>query len=130
MAIDLQGPMPPGYPRPCNEIDENGIPYYRMPPFPDPPEGVHIVPFSEFKESGIQIRDPLADDDEIEIDGQGIPTVALGVKHDLDIVSKAKKKNKKPKTTAPAAPRPPWYEEWEAGEDLRVYPYDQYVADF
>ena len=124
MAIDIQGPKPPGYPRPCNEHDENGVPFYRMPPFPDPPEGVHIIPFSEFKERGI-VRDPLGAEDEIEVDGEGIPTITLGIRHDLDIVSKVKKRARKPKPTTESLPRPPWYDDWEAGEANRRYSYDQ-----
>lgn len=124
MAIEIQGPKPPGYPRECNEHDDNGVPFYKLPPFPDPPPGVHIIPFSEFKERGIQIRDPLADEDDVELDGEGIPTVHLGIKHDLDITSK-KKKPKKPKPQVAPEVKLPWYEDWEAGEASRRYSYDQ-----
>ena len=70
------------------ELDANGNPYYKWPPFPDPPENVKIMPFSEFKASGIQI----SFDDEAEVDGLGIPTVRLPIIHNNEAPPRKKKK--------------------------------------
>ncbi|KAH7887308.1 hypothetical protein F5I97DRAFT_816422 [Phlebopus sp. FC_14] len=107
-------------------------PLLTFPPFPAPPEGVSIMPFKDFKPRGIQLFsasmkvDGAADEDnDAELDALGIPTVELRVKHSTDVCkSSARKKRKKKKAAAAAnsAPvkRPPWYEEWEEGENLRV----------
>ncbi|KAH8118810.1 hypothetical protein DFH11DRAFT_1850368 [Phellopilus nigrolimitatus] len=100
------------------EYDENGVPYYKWPPFPDTPSGVSIIPYNEFKPSGIQMCVGL-DDDEVEVDGLGIPTVRLQVTHDLDAPAKKKKKAKKMRNGEQVVKRYVWWEEWEAGEDLR-----------
>lgn len=52
----------------------------RFPPFPQPPAGVQIIPFDAFKEVGIK----LGGTGDIELDGLGIPTIPLRVKHDID----------------------------------------------
>ena len=66
------------------------------------------------------------EDDEIELDGEGIRTVTLDVKHDPDAPPKPKKKPKKPKQpTGEIPPKPPFYIEWAEGEELRRYSYDQ-----
>ncbi|KAJ7202550.1 hypothetical protein GGX14DRAFT_653628 [Mycena pura] len=98
---------------------------YRFPPFPEAPEGVAPIPFKDFKESGIQV---FTADDEAEKDGLGIPTIALRVKHDMD-VSKTNSNYKKKPVREMAAARPgwrnEWWEDWEEGEDLRNHgPYN------
>ena len=77
------------------------------------------------KTVAIKIIDLESAEDEIEVDGEGIPTITLGIRHDLDIVSKVKKRARKPKPTTESLPRPPWYDDWEAGEANRRYSYDQ-----
>ncbi|EPQ58892.1 hypothetical protein GLOTRDRAFT_135906 [Gloeophyllum trabeum ATCC 11539] len=97
----------------------------RFPPFPKPPEGVTIIPFKDFKPSGIQIR--IAGEGQVEIDGLGIPTVELRVKHDgTDGHGKKRKKKKKNNAFAggPGNLQRPWWEVWEEGEALRCGYYD------
>ena len=70
----------------------------RFPPFPEPPDGVTLTPFTAFRPSGIRV--PMDDDDaaqqqHVELDGLGIPTIALRVKHVADISEKKKKRKKK-----------------------------------
>jgi hypothetical protein len=110
-------------------------PILRFPPFPAPPDGVVIVQFKEFTESGIQIFSSVNDDDgEVEIDGRGIPTVQLRVKHDTDQCksnTKRKRDKKKIRDAEGDASRPvrrlEWWEQWEQSEHLRVFSYDPYV---
>ncbi|KDR84166.1 hypothetical protein GALMADRAFT_133521 [Galerina marginata CBS 339.88] len=60
-----------------------GLSQVRFPPFPPVPPGISILPFSQFKEHGIQIfTDPELG---VEVDGLGIPTVRLRVPHDTDV---------------------------------------------
>lgn len=109
-------------------FDEKGIPIYNFPPFPDPPPGVTIMPFKKFKPKGIQMKDEL-DEDAIEVDGEGRPTVELKVKHDLTKPPTKKKKKSKAAATNPGEKiikRFIWYEEWAEGEELRShFKYDQ-----
>lgn len=98
------------------ELDPNGIPYYKWPPFPEPPTGVTIIPFKVFKPSGIKL--PLNDD--IEVDGLGIPTVRLPVTHDNEGVPKKKRKIKKTTSGKEVLRRNVWWEEWEEGEAQRI----------
>ncbi|KAI6040415.1 hypothetical protein EDC04DRAFT_2894151 [Pisolithus marmoratus] len=116
------------------QVPEPGLPFFKFPPFPQPPEGANIMPFQEFKPRGIQLfaqmrksgdEDGDDDDEDVEVDGLGIPTVELRVKHASDECksNKRKKRKKKKNTDAPSgvpAKKLPWYEEWEEGEDLRV----------
>jgi hypothetical protein len=100
----------------------------RFPPFPTVPEGVTIIPFKDFKEHGIQV---VEGEDEIELDGLGIPTVQLRVKHDTDF-SKTNPNRKRKTAREMAATRPgfrkEWWEDWEEGEDLRNHgPYNAYA---
>jgi hypothetical protein len=71
---------------------------------------------------------------EIELDGLGIPTVELRVKHDADEPKTGKKKGKKKRKKIETVDGEPvrrlaWWEEWEEGEDLRVsnFGYSPYV---
>jgi len=60
----------------------------------------------------------------MDLDGMGIPTVELCVKHLIDECKSNTRKRKRKKKTAVADGMPvkklSWYEEWEEGEDLRV----------
>jgi len=107
------------------------LPFIRFPPFPNPPEGVTIMPFRDFKPRGIQLFAQLKrsgngdEDEDVELDGLGIPTIELRVKHSTDECKSNKRKKRKKKHTTASAPgalvkKSPWYEEWEEGEDLRV----------
>ena len=57
----------------------NNGPIIKFPPFPIQPLET-IIPFKDFKEHGIRIFS----DTGVEMDGLGIPTVELGVVHELD----------------------------------------------
>ncbi|KAN0134215.1 hypothetical protein V8E53_007987, partial [Lactarius tabidus] len=71
----------------------------RFPPFPAPPDGVTLISFTAFRPSGIRV--PIDDDDVVaagdahELDGLGIPTIPLRVKHVADTSEKKKKRKKK-----------------------------------
>ncbi|KAH9059770.1 hypothetical protein EDB87DRAFT_742370 [Lactarius vividus] len=103
----------------------------RFPPFPAPPDGVTLISFTAFRPSGIRV--PIDDDDdprpgEVEVDGLGIPTVALRVKHAADSTEKKKKRKKKGVSaqTVQVAPERPkmWWEVWEELEDVRRNAYN------
>ena len=102
-------------------------PWLTFPPFPEPPEGVTIIPFSQFKPNGLFIR--MDEEDGPEIDPLGIPTVTLGVKHALTEEEQARKRKKKKtatKTAGGVVKKLLWFEEWEEGEHVRrciVNPY-------
>ncbi|KAL5529936.1 hypothetical protein ACEPAF_6193 [Sanghuangporus sanghuang] len=98
------------------ELDVNGFPYHKWPPFPDPPDNIKIIPFNEFKPSGIQI----SFDDEVEVDGLGIPTVRLPVIHDNEAPPRKKKKTKLTAAGEEIRQRSNWWEEWEEGEEQRL----------
>ncbi|KAH9171574.1 hypothetical protein EDB89DRAFT_2070681 [Lactarius sanguifluus] len=104
----------------------------RFPPFPAPPDGVTLVSFTAFRPSGIRV--PIDDDDdprlgEAEVDGLGIPTVALLAKHVADNTEKKKKRKKKGVSaqTVQVAPERPkmWWEVWEEVEDVRGNAYNE-----
>ncbi|KAG8219055.1 hypothetical protein J3R82DRAFT_4811 [Butyriboletus roseoflavus] len=110
---------------------EQDPPLLKFPPFPEPPPGVTIMPFKNFKPRGIQLfsepkkgGNDAAEEEDAELDALGIPTVELRVKHTTDVCkSNSRKKRKKKKATgidAVPVKKSPWYEEWEEGEDLRV----------
>ena len=108
-------------------FDDNGVPYYKFPPFPSPLPGRSIVPFKDFKSSGIQID--IMDDAE-EVDGRGILTVSLNVKHDnTGTLPKAKKRKIRKTTEEVITPKSSkWWEEWAEGEQLRSsFYYDPWV---
>jgi hypothetical protein len=100
---------------------DSEVPYLRFPPFPAPPEGVEIIRFKDFKERGIQM---FSGDGGTEVDGLGIPTVELKVRHVTDgCKTDGRRPNKKPNAvqnlTEPKR-RLEWWEQWAEGEDLRV----------
>ncbi|CAL1700064.1 unnamed protein product [Somion occarium] len=119
MSVEAQ-PSPPVEPTPDPAAAaEPQIPWLSFPPFPEPPPGVSVIPFTEFKPSGLYMR--MEDEDSPEVDPLGIPTVTLGVKHSLTEEEQARKKKKK-KTVYRAGgviKRVLWFEEWEDGENLR-----------
>ncbi|SRR6266702_125119 len=104
----------------------------RFPPFPAPPDGATLISFTAFRPSGIRV--PIDDDDDprpgeaAELDGLGIPTVALRVKHVADNTEKKKKRKKKGVSaqTVQVAPERPkmWWEVWEELEDVRRNAYN------
>lgn len=107
------------------------LPFFRFPPFPDPPPGATIPVFSEFKPAGIQIVVD-ADSGEVERDGRGIPTVKLASSHSLTDAERAKNQSKKMRKTAvgPGGTliRLTWYEEWEELEHSRRAVVNPYVC--
>jgi hypothetical protein len=117
--------MSSSYPIPPNDIDSNGNPIYKFPPFPKPPPGVTIIPFKDFKPSGIQ-RPALGFPDGIERDGLGIPTCTLKTQvDDNEHVPGHKKKKRKNKKKGVGmigqnGQRKPWWEEWAEDEEQRV----------
>ncbi|THH11035.1 hypothetical protein EW146_g8179 [Bondarzewia mesenterica] len=118
---------------PSAPIADSDAPFLRFPPFPSPPDGKVVIPFKHFKASGICVPiDEDIDEEDVEVDGLGIPTVPLRVKHTTDSVEKKKKKKKKNSHTVSVAEDPPkrrtWWEEWEELEDIRKNYYDIKVA--
>ncbi|TCD59967.1 hypothetical protein EIP91_010957 [Steccherinum ochraceum] len=106
-------------------------PWLTFPPFPAPPPGVRLIPFSEFKPKGLVVRVEDPEDNDVEeseeVDAEGIPTVALRVKHELTEAEQARKKKRKTKSSVPTTTmgadgvvrRTMWWEEWEDGEKFR-----------
>ena len=98
-----------------------------------------LIPFTAFKASGIRV--PIDEDDvaaaeiagAVELDGLGIPTIALRVKHVADTSEKKKKRKKRGAATgamsvqvAPERPKT-WWEVWEELEDIRRNAYNSCV---
>jgi hypothetical protein len=108
-AVDPPPPPPPKEP-----VD----PKWLWPPFPKTPDGVQIISFSEFVPKGILIS---IDDNEVECDGEGVPTVELQVKHGSGSRRKTKKK-KDPLAglTLEELRKMTWDKRWELGEDMRT----------
>lgn len=103
------------------------MPFVTFPPFPKLPPGVTLIPFKDFRARGIQLFGEVVggpNEEDMELDGLGIPTVELRVKHSTDECKSNTRKRKRKKKTAAAegvpARKVPWYEEWEEGEDLRI----------
>jgi len=107
-------------PRPMSEAHPTEF-LHGFPPFPAPPEGVTIVPFSAFVPAGYRhAAGPSGDP--IEVDAWvGIPTVKLLNDEEASQKRKAKKKRRNAGNAVDAEGRPiPWWEEWEVGEALRA----------
>ncbi|KAI0072986.1 hypothetical protein K474DRAFT_1667146 [Panus rudis PR-1116 ss-1] len=132
MSADDQIPGPaPAIGRDGKPLPPGELPWLRFPPFPQPPPGVTIIPFKDFKPSGLYVREEDSEEDlsqpmPQEIDPLGIPTVTLRAKHGLTEGEQARKKKKRktPAQRAAAAGgsqprRLLWFEEWEAGEAFR-----------
>ncbi|KAG1735457.1 hypothetical protein EDB19DRAFT_1724597 [Suillus lakei] len=103
------------------------LPFITFPPFPKPPPGVTLIPFKDFRARGIQLFAEVVgglNEEDMELDALGIPTVELRVKHLTDECKSNTRKRKRKKKTAAVDGAParkvPWYEEWEEGEDLRI----------
>ncbi|CDO69572.1 hypothetical protein BN946_scf184759.g12 [Trametes cinnabarina] len=94
-------------------------PWLTFPPFPQPPPGVDLIPFSAFKPAGIQLATEPAEPGDVERDGLGIPTVTLRVHHDLTAMEKRKRKKPTKVGKDGVVRRAMWYEEWAEGEELR-----------
>ena len=113
--------------------------FIRFPPFPPaPPNGKIIIPFKDFKETGIKLFCP--NDNGIEVDGADIPTATLEHRHTSDqcktdaqrkaedLVPAASKKRKGKGNATVSAPMLKWWEIWrdeEAGKFTG--PYSLYV---
>lgn len=103
------------------------LPFVTFPPFPKTPPDVTLIPFKDFRARGIQLFGEVVggpNEEDMELDGLGIPTVELRVKHSTDECKSNTRKRKRKKKTAVVEGAParkvPWYEEWEEGEDLRI----------
>lgn len=99
-------------------------PWITFPPFPKPPAGTSIVSFQNFKPSGIQIVVDVDDGDATEeLDGLGIPTVQLRIRHSLtEAEQKKEKKTNRAKHTVfenGQRRRLTWWEEWVEDERYR-----------
>lgn len=92
---------------------------FTFPPFPQIPQGVHIVPFVDFNERGISTH---PGPDEEEVDSLGIPTTVMRVAHATDVrKTNTKRKKKADKQARGQQPRPlQWWEEWAKTEVIRV----------
>lgn len=78
---------------------------YKFPPFPAVPDGVRIIPFTDYKEYGIRKSQ------DSEIDGMGIRTVA--------ITSQENRNKKSNKVQRSSNSNMQWWEHWEEGEKQR-----------
>jgi len=122
------------------------------------PPDVDILPYAQFKEVGIRINGVLppksdeggensVEDDGTEVDGLGVPTVSLRIRHETDVCKtltkgrKIKLENRKEKDKGKereGTKKDPvtralemrqkritmfankeWYDQWEEGEALR-----------
>ncbi|KAF9000285.1 hypothetical protein BDQ17DRAFT_1427286 [Cyathus striatus] len=142
MSSPPQGQVPLAENNPLPTTKQLSGPAIKYPPFPPVPEGVKITPFKDFKEHGIQM---FSGDEEVEVDGLGIPTVPLRVPHGTDEgKTEARKRAKNPLVAShPPPPSPPrhpdgrpihpraqmmqsrkeWWQFWQEGEDLRITAY-------
>ncbi|KNZ78643.1 hypothetical protein J132_11084 [Termitomyces sp. J132] len=98
------------------------------------PPGVTIIPFKDFKERGIQM---FPENDDIERDGLGIPTIELNKRHDTDQCKTETKKKKKAellpiqKTLSAPGARKEWWDIWMETEDSKLKmtgPYDPHTS--
>src|ERR1700761_715037 len=108
-------------------IEDNPTSEYIFPPFPhiNHPEGKTVMPFKDFKASGIQ-RPAPGFTDGVERDGLGIPTIQLKVdrsNNDEHLVKKKRRRNKKKgaqQGIVRDGQRLTWYEEWAENEESRT----------
>ena len=94
---------------------------YRFPPFPDPPEGVKIEPFSAFKPAGYrQVTGPSGKLIEVDV-WAGIQTVKVLSSEEAKQIRKQQKKRRNAGNAVDQEGRLiPWWEEWEEGEASRA----------
>ncbi|GLB34237.1 hypothetical protein LshimejAT787_0111210 [Lyophyllum shimeji] len=126
MSTDPQAASNPAHDIPVSVLDDR----LTFPPFPQPPPGVTIIPFKDFKERGIQMF-ATGEEDDVERDGLGIPTVELRVRHNTDACKTDTKRKRKPKAgpTGSSAPRKEWWEVWMENEDLKMTgPYNPHIS--
>lgn len=121
MAVDTSQPNNPA----VSQLKASHA--YTFPPFPQPPQGVTITPFKEFKERGIQIA---PGENDTEVDALGIPTVVLGTPHDTDICKTNTKRKKPPQgpdwaLESDNTPRPSgkteWFDLWQPDLEYKSY---------
>ena len=106
-------------PQGSNPPADISTPLIKYPPFPEIPEGVSIIPFSQFPLKGIKKR-LVPDPDHPDLDGYGRPTVRLKVAHASTSSDKWKKKKKRlGEGDDGVVRRYVWYEEWAKDEDNR-----------
>ena len=159
-------PMASAAPAPQNQQPiSSEAPLIRYPPFPSVPHDVGILPYAHFKEVGIRINGVLppkdkensVEDDGTEVDGLGVPTVSLRIRHETDVcktltkgrkvnLENRKEKDKKEKEKEGIKKDPitralelkqkkitmfankEWYDQWEEGEaSRRMKVYDSCV---
>ncbi|KDR84221.1 hypothetical protein GALMADRAFT_236903 [Galerina marginata CBS 339.88] len=105
-----------------NSVNPVDGPLIRFPPFPQPPDGVQIMSFKQFKERGIRVE-PGPDD--AEVDALGIPTIPLRVHHGTDECKtntkrkRTQEENKTRKKGGLGAKKLVWWEQWEDTEAIR-----------
>ncbi|KAK0243412.1 hypothetical protein EDD85DRAFT_1019509 [Armillaria nabsnona] len=103
MAIEIPDPS-----QKASSTDFN----MRFPPFPQPPEGIEIIPFKDYKEVGILKETP----ERVERDALGIPTVAMKTVHATDrCKTNAQSDEKDTKKSCSKASRE-WWHDWESME--------------
>ncbi|KAI0692562.1 hypothetical protein BC835DRAFT_1416490 [Cytidiella melzeri] len=104
-----------------------------FPPFPTPPPGVTIIPFTKFKPLGIAVSIE-ADSAEVEVDGLGVPTVTLNSRHDLTKEEKRMGKKKLGSATVISPEgqvrRLLWHEEWRSHERGPTFTYNPQESPF
>lgn len=106
-------------PQASDSLPDMSAPLIRFPPFPEIPEGVSIIPFSQFRPKGIKKR-LIPDPDCPELDGYGRPTAKLKVAHTSTTSDKWKKKKRRlGEGDDGVVRRYVWYEEWAKEEDSR-----------
>ena len=106
-------------PQGSNTPFDMSTPLIRFPPFPEVPDGVTIVPFSQFQPKGIKKR-LVPDSDYPDLDGYGRPTAKLKVAHASTSSDKWKKKKRRLGEGDDGVVRKfVWYEEWAKEEDSR-----------
>lgn len=110
---------------------EGAKPFLFYPPFPTPPPGAVIIPFTQFQPVGIAVRID-SEAEEAEMDGLGRPTVRLRVRHDLTPSERkkgSKKSGKGIKLDENGQTRKMlWHEEWALHEALDRRPSNPYVV--
>lgn len=114
-ATVVPPPGPPPGPNPPTDVST----LIKYPPFPEVPEGVSIIPFSQFRPKGIKKR-LVPDAEHPDLDGHGRSTVRLKVAHASTTSDKWKKKKRRMGEGDDGVVRKfVWYEEWARDEDSR-----------
>ena len=94
---------------------------FTFPPFPQQPQGVHIVPFVDFNERGISTN---PGPDEEEVDSIGVPTVIMRVAHATDVrktnTKRKRQADKQARGTGQQTRPLQWWEDWAKTEVIRL----------